>query len=132
MIYCANIPFLIGVLLSFFGVVLSDTVKFLTICYIANVINWICGYHWNLSMQSLERKTVYVTAAFSCLTLWAMYVAFLKDYKGASYILTAVLSLQIYWDFQPEVTYFISPHVKLARIMSTLMTLYFLTRILPL
>jgi len=132
MVYCANIPFLVGLIFSFFGVYLNETLKFLSLCYITSIINWVCGYHWNLSMQSLERRTLFATLSFNLLSLWALYVAFCKDYLGSAYILTGILSIQLYWDFQSEVTYFISPNMKIARIISTIFMIYFLSRVFPL
>ena len=123
-VYLANIPLLGLWIVSFFGWKLTPLEAMISLCYITNIINWVAGYHWTLSMQTMERRIFFASIILSLLSLWSFFMIFHQDYQGARYLLSALLSIQLYCDFHPEISYFVSPHMKIARILSTLFLVY--------
>ncbi|MBM4222775.1 MAG: hypothetical protein FJ161_03120 [Gammaproteobacteria bacterium] len=132
MLYYATLPDLVLILLSFFGFTLSlhRSISHLFFLFHVNVLNWICGYHWSLSFQSVQSQTKISTTIISLLSIWAMFAYLDGEINLAKGFLSALYVFQLYCDFQSDITYQIQPTVKIARITMTVVFIYSIMRML--
>ncbi len=130
MIYYAISPYYIGIICSLLGVTIIPTVHVLLFFHSVNMLNWVCGYHWTLAMQSIQTQTRISSGLLTLMSLWATYTYIEGQQHIAQYLMSVLLVFQLYGDFRSDVTYIISPHVKLARIFSVIGIVYYLLRVM--
>jgi hypothetical protein len=127
MIYFSLIPYQIAIMsVKLLGYKISLSMQTVLFYYSLNILNWICGYHWTLSMESMQSQTKWGCGLLMILTTWTAYTYAEGQREIAMYILIVLTAFQNYGDFRSDITYAISPHIKFARIMSTISIISFL------
>ncbi len=130
MTYYGLTPYYIAIAASFFGISIKESIQSLLFLHSINLLNWICVYHWTLSMQSIQSQTKIACALVSLVSLWIVYT-YMEGFKEMALYLISVLYLfQLYGDFRSDITYAIPPQMKLARVTSTVLVIYTLLRVL--
>ena len=130
MMYYGLIPYLVTIAAGFFGMHVTVAVKTLLFLHSVNLLNWVCGYHWAMSMQSIQMQTKIACSILSILSLWATYTYIDGQQQMALYLMIALYLFQLYGDFRSDITYTVSPHFKLARILGTAVVIYSFLRVL--
>ncbi len=129
-LYYAMSPFYIAIACSFFGVSISAIVDLLLFIHAVNMLNWVCGYHWGLAMQSIQTQTRIASSLLTLMSVWTLYTYIEGQHPVAQYLLSVLLIFQLYGDFRSDITYSMSPHIKLARIFHVIGVVYYLLRVM--
>ncbi len=133
MLYLSTLPGVIYGLFSFVFNFHPDPLSFwpkFFFLYHVNLLNWICGYHWTLSFETVQFYTKKMTVLLMLLSIWASITYLDGQLLLAQRLLAALYLIQLRCDFNADITYFISPYVKMARVVMTFFSIFHLLWVL--
>lgn len=123
-IYLTTLPYIILSLYEFFGCEISAFSREIALLYTINIFHFICGSQWTLSNQTLSSSTKIAPLFFVIAGTISMAIISHGEFISAALLLSILYILQLSYDLSSEIAYCSQRSYKIARIISTAVTLY--------
>jgi hypothetical protein len=130
-IYLGCLPFLALLLNHYLGYVAHPVLPVLCFYYSMAIFNFICGYHWSLSMTLISAQARIASLALSFLSVIPALFFYNKHHQIASFILITFVLGQLIVDTRSDISSSIPVSYRVARFIASstlIVTLFFIVR----